>query len=246
MEFNVKLSSFEGPFDLLLHLVEKAQVDINEISIGQITDDFLKAIEGMEALDLEVTSEFLIVAATLIDIKSRTLLPFKRSSGENGDQLEEPRQELIRRLLEYKKYKEVSQVMLEMAGGAERYHTRVPELIEPHYKPVNLSLNQLFQAFQKALDKAEAIREKPEAVHHIQKEEVSISEQMDYIYTSLTQKETISFSQLLLNSTSKYYIVISFLAVLELIRIKKIVVVQDELFSDINLYLREDEISGGE
>lgn len=245
MEFNVKLSSFEGPFDLLLHLVEKAQVDINEISIAQITDDFLKAIKGMEALDLEVTSEFLVVAATLIDIKSRTLLPIKRSVGDSGE-LEDPRQELIRRLLEYKKYKEVSQAMLEMAGGAQCYHTRVPEVIEPQYRPVNLSLNQLFQAFQRALDRSEALKEKPESVHHIQKEEVSISQQMEYIYTTLKEKDCLSFSDLLLNSPSRYYIVISFLAVLELIRIKKIIVVQDELFSDINLFLREDETNGGE
>lgn len=246
MEFNVKLSSFEGPFDLLLHLVEKAQVDINEISIAQITDDFLKAIKGMEALDLEVTSEFLLIAATLIDIKSRTLLPVKRSQGDSCEQLEDPRQELIRRLLEYKKYKEVSQVMLEMAGGAQCYHTKAPEVIEPQYRPVNLSLNQLFQAFQRALDRSEALKEKPESVHHIQKEEVSISQQMEYIYTNLKGKESLSFSTLLINSESRYYIVITFLAVLELIRIKKIVVVQDELFSDINLFLREAETNGGE
>lgn len=246
MEFNVKLSSFEGPFDLLLHLVEKAQVDINEISIAQITEDFLGAIKNMEALDLDVTSEFLIVAATLIDIKSRTLLPFKPLTGDNGEQLEDPRQELIKRLLEYKKYKEVSQVMLEMAGGAQCFHTRGPEHIEYPYKPVNLSLNQLFQAFQRALDKAETLRDKPKAIHHIEKEEISIFEQMDYIYDLLVKKGSISFSEIIYVSASRYYIVISFLAVLELIRIKKIIVVQDYLFSDIKLYLREDECNGGE
>ena len=238
MEFNIKLSSFEGPFDLLLHLVEKAQVDISEISIGQITEEFLEAIENIEELDLETTSEFLLVAATLIDIKSRTLLPVRKGNGEEMDNLEDPRQQLIRRLLEYKKYKEVSQVMMDMANNAEYFHTRAPELIEPQKRPVNISLNQLFTAFQKALDREKL--EKKIMTHNIQKEEITIGEQMELVLNNLREKGKLTFSQFLINAPSRYHIVISFLAILELIRLKAITVAQDEIFAEIYIFLRED------
>ncbi|SES62243.1 segregation and condensation protein A [Anaerobranca gottschalkii] len=245
MEFNVKTANFEGPFDLLLHLVEKAQVDINEISIAQITEDFLKAIQEMERLDLDVASEFLVVAATLIDIKSKTLLPFKKGNGDKGDFLEDPRQQLVRRLLEYKKYKEVSKVMLEMANNAEHFHTRLPSEIEPQSRPLNLSLHHLFRAFQRAMDKAKILNEKEEKVHQIVKEEITIGEQMEYIMELLKTSPKLYFGELLKNWSSKYYLVISFLAVLELIRLKKIYVVQGEPFGDIEISLRREDVGNG-
>lgn len=238
MEYNVKLSSFEGPFDLLLHLVERAQVDISEISIGDITEDFLKVIESIEVLDLETTSEFLVVAATLIDIKSRTLLPTRNSSVEEGFFEEDPRQQLIRRLLEYKKYKEVSQVMLELANTAENYHTRAQEVIEPQYKPVSLSLNQLFNSFQRVMEKAKNSEPPLESQHHIKKEEITIGQQMNTILTILEEKNQVTFNAILGNHTSRYHIVISFLSILELIRLKKITVIQQELLGEITLVLK--------
>jgi segregation and condensation protein A len=247
LEFNVKTANFEGPFDLLLHLVEKAQVDINEISLAQITEDFLKAIKEMEKLDLEVASEFLVVAATLIEIKTKTLLPFKRGNGEKGDLFEDPRQQLVRRLLEYKKYKEVAQVMLEMADKGEHYHTRLPSEIEPQFKPLNISLHHLFRAFQRAMEKAQILNEKDEKVHKIVKEEITIGEQMEYIMELLKTSPKLYFGELLKNWSSKYYLVISFLALLELIRLKKIYVLQREPFGDIEISLRrEEQVNGGQ
>lgn len=240
MEYKVKLSSFEGPFDLLLHLVEKAQVDISEISIGEITEDFLNAIQDIEELDLETTSEFLVVAATLIDIKSRTLLPTRRSNTDEDFFDEDPRQQLIRRLLEYKKYKEVSQVMLELACGQEHYHTRAQEVIEPQYKPLTLSLNQLFGAFQKVLINSQRTETTVEKQHHIKKEEITIGDQMNSIFSILSDKKEVSFYSILEKSTSRYHVVISFLAILELIRLKKITAIQQEMFGEIILMFKEE------
>ncbi|WP_353892322.1 segregation/condensation protein A [Proteinivorax hydrogeniformans] len=230
MEFKVKLEQFEGPFDLLLHLVEKAEVDINEISISQITDEYLRYVEELEKLDLEGVSEFLVVAATLIDIKSRSLLPKRKKIISENEEIEDPREQLVRRLLEYKRYKEVSTILEEMAERQNAFHTRPPEVIKEKKGPVKLSLNSLYSAFQRALDKSPIKEEKP---HEVKKEKITIDDKMVTLKKKLYKSKSLSFNDIMLECKSREEMVLTFLAMLELIRVNEISVTQKEYFGDI-------------
>ncbi len=241
MSIDVKLQVFEGPLDLLLHLIEKNQVNIYDIPIVTITEQYLEYLGEMQRQDLDVMSEFLVMAATLINIKAKMLLP-KEEEEEEED--EDPRAELVRRLLEYKMYKyaatELKDMELDAAGSIYRSPAIPKEVAEyrEEIDPVELcdglTLNRLNEIFQmvmkKQVEKIDPIRSK---FGTIEREEISIEERMDTIRDQVKGLKGISFRTLLEIQASKINVIVTFMAILELMKVGAITVRQDGLFDDI-------------
>ena len=247
-----KLEVFEGPLDLLLHLIDKAEVDIYDIPIKQITDQYLEFVQAMQELELEVTSEFLVMAATLLSIKSQMLLPkppvldFEYEDyEEEGD---DPRAELVQKLIEYRKYKGISAVLREKEQERSLVYTREPEDLTPFLSniPVNpvqgLDIVDLAKAFRKALKKMTSRN----AVAKIRRDEISVKDRMSEVVELLEQKGgRLLFSKLFDYEMSREEVVVTFLALLELMKVKRIVCYQHGLFEDIVIQAREDGPANG-
>ena len=241
MAIPVKLEVFEGPLDLLLHLIDKNKIDIYDIPIVTITDQYLEYVNAMEREDLNVVSEFLVMAATLIDIKSRMLLP--KQVNEDGEE-EDPRDELVNQLLEHKLYKYMSLELRdrELDAGRSLYkRPTVPEEVLKYEAPIDLDamlgditlvkLNEIFKSVMKRQeDKVDPIRSK---FGNIEKEEVSLTDKMDYVRGYAKSHRKFSFKQLLLEQSSKMHVIVSFLAILEMMKMGEIVISQENIFDDI-------------
>ena len=246
MEMNVKLQVFEGPLDLLLHLLDKNKVNIYDIPIVEITNQYMEYIAEMKRQDLNILSEFLVMAATLIDIKSRMLLPAKDEEEEEG---EDPRNELVQQLLEYKMYKCMAYELRDLQVDASRIlykEPTIPEEVLAYEEPINMEelisdvtlakLNEIFkEIMKKQVDKIDPVRSK---FGKIQKEEVSLEEKMEYLENYATQHKHFSFRNLLESQYSKVEIIVSFLAILELMKMGKIYISQENLFDDIKIESR--------
>ena len=243
MDMNVKLQVFEGPLDLLLHLLDKNKVNIYDIPIVEITNQYLEYIEEMKRHDLNVLSEFLVMAATLIDIKSRMLLP---ATGEEDEEDEDPRNELVQQLLEYKMYKCMAYELKDLQMDAGRYMFKeptIPEEVLAYEEPINMEelvsdvtlaqLNEIFKSImKKQVDKVDPIRSK---YGKIEKEEVSLEDKMSYLESYATQHKHFSFRNLLEAQSSKVEIIVTFLAILELMKMGKIFISQEKIFDDIKI-----------
>ena len=235
MVYRVKTEIFEGPFDLLLFLIRKHEIDIYDIPIHDITNQFLEYIEIMKILDLEVAGEFIEMVATLMSIKARMLLP-KPVFGDD-DSVEDPRTELVERLLEYKKFKEAASEMYEYEDHRRKLYSRKFFIKPQDDQPVsneeylqNVSLFDLLLAFKKALDNMPKV-----TYHEVKKIEVTIEEQTAYILDTLEKKSSILFSELIASFKDKIVIIVTFLALLELIKIRKIIVRQTRVFEEIEV-----------
>lgn len=244
MSIAVKLEVFEGPLDLLLHLIEKNKVNIYDIPIVTITEQYLEYVNHMDRQDLNVISEFLVMAATLIDIKSRMLLP--KEKNEKGEEID-PRQELTERLLEYKKFKYIAEELKEKQTDAEKAlfkpETLPPEIVG-YEEPVDIAklledvtlkkLHEIFQSVMKRqVDKVDPVRSK---FGKIEKEEVSLADKMVYVENFSKSCKSFRFRALLNGQSSKMEIIVTFLAVLELIKVSKIRIEQERIFDDIRIY----------
>lgn len=241
MGIPVKLQVFEGPLDLLLHLIDKNKIDIYDIPIVEITSQYMEYIRAMEEADLNIMSEFLLMAATLLDIKCRMLLP--KEVNEEGEE-EDPRQELVEQLLQYKMYKYMSYELRDRQMEGERILYRdpsVPREVLEYAEPVDLDallgdltltkLNQIFKdVMRRQDDKIDPIRSR---FGKIEKEEVSLPEKLDYVEEYAMAHRTFSFRQLLTRQSSKVQLVVTFLAVLELMKTGKIKIQQEQPFDDI-------------
>ena len=249
-----KLENFEGPLDLLLHLIEKNKVSIYDIPIVLITEQYLDYVSHMETEDLNVVSEFLVMAATLIDIKSRMLLPAE--TNEEGEE-EDPRAELVARLLEYRMYKYMAQELSELEEGAGRHLYKVPTVPEEvaRYEPPvdldrlldGLTLARLQAVFESVVkrraDKIDPIRSR---FGTIRKEPVSLETRIGTVMEYARSHRTFSFRQLLERQADRLEIVVTFLAVLELMKMGKIHLTQEDLFDDMNIETLEPEGEKGE
>ncbi|HHT05774.1 MAG TPA: segregation/condensation protein A [Hydrogenispora sp.] len=234
--YQVKLAAFTGPLDLLLHLIERAEIDIYNIPIVEITDQFLAYLQTMELFDLHIAADFLLMAATLMQIKARMLLPRPLvETEEEAAEEEDPRLELVERLLEYKKAKEVATRLQEREAEARRFFPRTggyfPDLeVAATAEPVGqVTLWDLVQAFSALL---ESLLPRLE-LEGMPEEEYSIQEMMDQIMAGLDRVPRIHFSALFSGLTSRKAVVASFLALLELIRMHKVLVQQDMTFGEI-------------
>ena len=241
MDMTVKLQVFEGPLDLLLHLIDKNKVNIYDIPIVEITSQYMEYIAEMKRRDLNVLSEFLVMAATLIDIKSKMLLP---SNPDAEEEEEDPRAELVQQLLEYKMYKCMAYELKDRQIDAQRTMFKaptIPEEVLAYEEPVNLDdlvsnitiakLNQIFKSImKKQTDKLDPIRSK---FGKIEKEEVSQDEKMEELKQyGLTHKH-FSFRGILEKQASKVEVIVTFLAILELMKTGIILIYQENTFDDI-------------
>ncbi|RGG40309.1 segregation/condensation protein A [Roseburia sp. AF22-2LB] len=243
MELTVKLQVFEGPLDLLLHLLDKNKVNIYDIPIVEITNQYMEYIREMKRQDLNVMSEFLVMAATLIDIKSKMLLPAKETEEEEA---EDPRAELVEQLLEYKMYKCISYELKDRQMDAEKVMFKeptIPDEVAAYEEPVDLEelmadvtlkkLNDIFKSImRKQEDKIDPVRSK---FGKIEKEEVSLSDKMVYLEQYAMAHPHFSFRSLLEAQCGKMEIIVTFLAVLELMKMGKITIYQDKIFDDIRI-----------
>lgn len=252
MSISIKLEAFEGPLDLLLHLIDKNKMNIYDIPITLITDQYMEYINAMEEKDLEIMSEFLVMAATLIHIKTKMLLPKEEKVTEEEE--EDPRRELVERLLEYKMYKYMSYELKDKQIDADKVLYKkptIPEDIKDFKEEVNiedllgdLTLDKLHRIFQSVIkrqnDKIDPIRSK---FGKIEKEEIPLSKKLLEIMNYGLEHRTFSFRTLLTKQSTKMDIIVTFLAILELMKIGNISIVQEEVFGDITLTYLKDSIT---
>lgn len=243
MDMTVKLQVFEGPLDLLLHLIDKNKVNIYDIPIVEITNQYMEYIREMEKRDLNVLSEFLVMAATLIDIKSKMLLP---ADPEAEEEEEDPRAELVQQLLEYKMYKCMANELKDRQVDAQRIMFKsatIPKEVLAYEEPVNLDdlisdvtlskLNNIFQSImKKQSEKIDPVRSK---FGKIEKEEVSLEEKMEELTKYAIEHAKFSFRSLLESQSTKVEIIVTFLAILELMKVGKISIYQENIFDDIEI-----------
>lgn len=248
MGIEVKLQTFEGPLDLLLHLLEKNKMNILDIPIVEITEQYMEYIHQMEKEDLNVMSEFLVMAATLLEIKAKMLLP--PEVDEDGEEVD-PRQELVEKLLEYKMYKYMSYELKDRQMDAERAFFKeatIPEEVKDYEQPVDLeellgdlTLSRLHGIFKEIIrkqeDRVDPIRSK---YGNIEKEPVNLGDKLEYVRVYANTHKNFSFRQLLEHQGSKMEVVVTFLAILELIKIGRVRVTQDDVFGEINITVEEE------
>ena len=235
--YKVKLEVFEGPLDLLLYLIKKDEVNIYDIPIARITDEYLEYIELMKMLDINIASEFIVMAATLMQIKSKMLLPVEERVPEEEEEVD-PREELVRQLLEYKKFKEAAVQLEELELKRAEVFTRAPEEDsfdnengdEPFFEA---SLFDLIAAFSEALKGVSK-----EEFQEIIKDEFTVEEKVHEILQLLKQESRIFFSNLFHGAKNKLEIIARFLALLELIRLKLVLVRQHAEFGEIEIVKR--------
>ena len=243
MEMTVRLQVFEGPLDLLLHLLEKNKVNIYDIPIVEITNQYMEYIAERKRQDLNVMSAFPVMAATLIDIKSRMLLPAPEKEEEEA---QDPRAELVQQLLEYKMYKcmafELRDRQMDAARALFKEPTIPPEVAE-YEEPVNLEelvsgltdakLNAISKSIMKKQeDKVDPVRSK---FGNIEKEEVSLSDKMAYLEEYCKKHRYFSFRSLLLEQSGRMEVIVTFLAILEIMKMGTIFISQEEIFDDIKI-----------
>ncbi len=231
-EYKVKLEVFEGPLDLLLYLIKKDEVDVYDISIERITQQYLDYMTAFEVLDLEVAGEFVVMAANLIYIKSRTLLPVNVQPPEEEVEEEDPRWELVRQLIEYKKFKDAAGTLARREVEQSNRFARMPEKEPAPERPLgDVSVFDLIGAFNnllKRLNHRDDLRE-------IFEENYTVSDKIDLIAKMMNSEVPLRFSELFSDTASRAEIVVTFLALLELIRLKKVKAVQEGAFGEIEL-----------
>ncbi|GAB2718603.1 segregation and condensation protein A [Paenibacillus thermoaerophilus] len=254
MKVLYKLETFEGPLDLLLHLIEKAEIDIYDIPVSTITDQYLEYVAQMQELELEVTTEFLVMAATLLSIKSKMLLPkpppIEPEWEDFETEEEDPRAELVRQLLEYRKYKQAAEQLRDKEYSRSLVYSREPADLTPYAPQVQenpvkgLHVADLLLAFQKAL-KRQAARQ---SIATIRRDEISVKDRIAEIVRLLRGREdrTVMFSRLIDEKASREEIVVTFLAILELMKRRVIVCYQHGRFDDIVIQGREEGWTGND
>ena len=243
MSIPVKLQAFEGPLDLLLHLIDKNKINIYDIPIAEITDQYLEYINNMEIKDMDVMSEFLVMAATLINIKSRMLLP---STDNESEEDIDPRQELVDKLLEYKMFKYVSDKLRDKQEDASRVlfkNPTIPDEIADYKEEIDvneligdLTLSKLHEIFnsiiKKQSNKIDPIRSK---FGKIEKEEINLGEIFIHIQEYGIRHKVFYFRNLLDEQTTKMGVIVTFLGILELIKQGRVKIEQEYMFDDIKI-----------
>lgn len=235
-EYKVKFEVFEGPLDLLLYLIRKEEVDIYEVNLTTLATQFLEYIEVMRLLDLEIAGEFLVMAATLMYIKSRELLPKdKQVLTEGDDDLEDPRWELIRKLVEYKKFKDAALHLQVREVEQENTFPRLPGKpefdVEDAVAQGNVSIFDLLNAVNTILKRSQDRTE----LRDVFEDRWTVSEKIEHLVRLSRERSRVKFSELFEGATSRSEVVVTFLALLELIRLRQLVAVQPEAFGEIDI-----------
>ena len=240
MNIEFKINEFEGPLDLLLHLIKESKMDIMNIEIEKITQQYMDYLALQEKMNLEIASEYLILASELLEIKSKLLLP--NTKVEEDEEEVDPREELVNRLLEYQAYKEITKVLQEKENLRKEIYTKTPENInnyveEVDYSNIDVSLDDLVNAFKRYLERKAA--NKPLKTK-VTVNEISVSSRRHDIKKILKDKKKISFFELF-PVVSKEYIVATFLAILEMAKSRELRITQNDTFDDIICEVVEGE-----
>jgi segregation and condensation protein A len=233
-DYKVKLAVFEGPLDLLLYLIKQDEIDIYDISLERITSQYLDYIQAFKELDIELAGEFVVMAANLIYLKSRSLLPRDQQPPEEDAGEDDPRWELIRQLIEYKKFKEAAATLNLRALEQERMFVREVgsgSAIEEPLRLGEVGIFQLISAFQTVIKRVEA----RQGIQEIFNERFSVSEKIDSILQRVASGSRFRFSDLFGAAASRIEVVVTFLALLELIRLKQVRAIQKNVFEEIEI-----------
>jgi segregation and condensation protein A len=235
-DYKVKFEVFEGPLDLLLYLIKKEEVDIYEVNLTSLATQFIEYIDTMRLLDLEIAGEFLVMASTLMYIKSRELLPVEQQVQVEGEEDgNDPRWELIRQLVEYKKFKDAAAALQVLEARQEDVFPRVPGKLEFESEPVaprpDVSIFDLVNAVNSVLKRFN----KREDLRDIFEDKWSVSEKIEFLMKLLSERPRMRFSELFEGVTSRSEVVVTFLALLELIRLKQLTAAQNEAFGEIEI-----------
>jgi len=239
-DYKVKLEIFEGPLDLLLYLIKKDEIDIYDIPIERITRQYLEYLDAFKIMDLDVAGDFVVMAANLIYIKSRSLLPKDQQPPEETAEEDDPRWELVRQLLEYKKFKDAAAHLQRRELDQEGLFTRLaatPDSVAE--RPLGeVSIFDLINAFNVALKRLN----KPEDLREIFEENFTVSDKIDLIMKMTASGLALRFSELFANAASRTEVVVTFLALLELVRLKQVRARQGEEFGEIELVRSESRV----
>lgn len=249
MSLNVKLDAFEGPFDLLFHLIEKNEIDIYDIPIADLTDQYLSYLKNMSREQLDIASEFLVMAATLVKIKSQMLLPIRQDDDKQvklelaADEEDiDPRAELVRRLVEYKKYKVIAEILQEKEDKENKLFKKPPQDFSYLNTEEDLSLSGItlkdLESIYKNLNNKKQVKPK---IHIVKKDSISLTLKIKEVYHIVKNNDKkILFSNLTDKKSTLGELVVTFLAVLELVKLNKITAYQNMLFGEIVIFQRED------
>jgi len=242
MDYSIKINEFEGPLDLLLHLIKQSNIDIYDIEISEITKQYLDYINKMEELNINVASSYIVMAAELMEIKSKSLLPKKEEDEENEEEEVISKENLINKLIEYKKYKEMTGSFKELESTRQNIYIKSPEKLNKYLDEIivkndDTSIDDLVEAFKKFLDRKNL--EKP-ITTKITNKEYSVKERKHHIKNILKEKKKVLFTELFEeNNTS--FIIVTFLSILEMTKEKEILIKQDTNFSNITIELKVKE-----
>jgi segregation and condensation protein A len=242
MPLSIKVTNFEGPFDLLLHLIKKNEMNIYDINIFEITNQYLEYLNSMKEMDLEVTSQFIVIAATLIEIKSKHLLP-KNKEEHSPNEEEDIEKELLNKLIEYRKYKIIAENLKMLEQGTGVIFSKKPEIIDESQKDVNETdflknitmqnlqdlCNNLMQQYREKMNTNNIINKK------ILVDEYKIEDKMEELKEKLQSLGRVHFTKLIYGYSSKIEVIVTFLALLEMIKIRSVRVIQESNFKDIYL-----------
>lgn len=231
MHYEVKIDEFEGPLDLLLHLIKKSNIDIYDISLEEITNQYLDYIKEMKELNLDIASEYLVMASELLEYKSKSLLPKKENSEDEYE--EDPKEILINRLIEYKKYKEITSEFKDLESNRNDIYTKIPSNYNDYSDNVinndDVTVDDLIEAFKKFVERKEF--EKPLNTK-ITTKELNVSDRIVSIRNLLKKNKCINFIDLF-DIRTKEYVVVTFLSILEMSKDKEIIIEQDSNFENI-------------
>ena len=242
MVYKVKLDVFEGPFDLLVYLIENAEMSIYDIQLSEITKQYMEYIEDMQRRDIVLAGEFMILAATLIEIKSKMLLP-RNKFEEDEEGFEDPRSELEEKLLEYKQYKNVAAYLQEQEEINNRIYVKPKEDLSIYTKEpdvfLNLDLIQFIKAFDMFLRRRKKIEEVKNNYTRIKRQEMSMETKIEQMKRILTSRRKLRFRDLLGGVKSRYNVILTFVSLLELIKLKSVKVEQKTNFGEISIIANE-------
>jgi len=240
MSYKVKIQSFEGPFDLLVYLIENAQMSIYDIEISQITGQYLEYIKAMEEMDIAVSTEFMVLAASLIEIKSKMILPRMNQDGEAVVD-EDPRTELVSRILEYKRFKKAAELLQEREEMASRIYQKpqedISEYLDNPDEYLSLDLRQFANAFSSFIDKKQRIETVRKHYTRVEREKASMESRISYIATKLRQKigQVFKFGELIPNTKDRYDVVVTFISLLEMAKQRVVKVKQSSTYGVIEI-----------
>ncbi|MCE4957096.1 segregation and condensation protein A [Macrococcoides caseolyticum] len=232
--YEVKLASFEGPLDLLLHLIQKFEIDIYDISMKVLTEQYINYIKNVEDLDINQHSDYLVMASELLRIKSKTLLPDMPS--DDNEMIEDPREDLMRQLLEYQNYRLYADILKTKKEAHEKYFIKrgndLSSFENAKQTPLHIELNDLITAYQKAKQRRKTLSR--DAVS-VMRDSYSMEEAIDHVRGTLTTKDKVTFDDFVTFAESKTQIVTLFLAILELMKVHEIIVNQESEFGEITI-----------